>query len=80
MSFLKPEIAEAQQVEATPLYLSGFEVFLPPAANLSYEVVGHDSQIVQLQVPPGEIIVSEPGTMCHMVKFVSTYFTIAKMK
>ena len=35
-------------------------------AEPKYTVIGADSQVVQVQVAPGESIKCEPGTMMHM--------------
>ena len=49
-----------------PLQLSGFKplMFTPPTSL--FEIVGTDCQLVEIQVPAAGVVLSEPGTLCHM--------------
>ncbi|GAX74470.1 hypothetical protein CEUSTIGMA_g1919.t1 [Chlamydomonas eustigma] len=52
-----------------PLLDSGFEIWhnAPNPDDHSFQIVGSEfSQVIELQVPPGQTITAEPGTMLFM--------------
>lgn len=64
---LKPQIEPASEGQR-PSNLAGIEIFTVPEANALFEIIGDDSQLVEIDVSPGSQVMAEPGTMCHMVR------------
>jgi len=64
---LTPAGAGAAPGQARTL-MSGFNIWTPtaPASDAEYEIVGSEfSQVLEIQVRPGEVVTAEPGTMLY---------------
>jgi len=49
-----------------PLYQAGFKPFVPAAIPANFQIVGPDSQVLEVLLPPQGILLTEPGNMLHM--------------
>lgn len=58
---------------ASPLEQAGFHRYQAPQAGSQavWQIVGADSQILEIAVPPSTTVITEPGTMCHVADGMS---------
>lgn len=58
--------------EETPMGKSGLVYYRAiPMATCLYEILGFDSQVLQVSLPPGGMLQAEPGTMLHMTEGIT---------